>query len=58
MPQEDWIFKEEQRDTVCKGELCPRCLSSNIETVGVVPDNRGTNAAFDCRNCGEMWEGY
>jgi hypothetical protein len=22
---DEWTFTEDQRDAVCKGELCPRC---------------------------------
>lgn len=54
----NWKFKEEQRDAVCKGLLCPKCLSSNIKEVGANPDGRAMNYAYDCVSCGEQWEGY
>lgn len=60
MPSRDkeWIFTEDQRDAVCKGELCPRCLGKNIKCAGAVPDGIHLNMGFDCLECGEQWEGY
>jgi hypothetical protein len=52
-------FSEEQRDAVCKGELCPQCLSPDqIKCVGAVPDGINMNIAYDCLGCGAEWEGY
>lgn len=54
----EWQFTEEQRDAVCRGELCPRCLSNNVECVAYNWDGVNANFAFDCQQCGEEWEGY
>ncbi len=53
-----WNFAEEQRDAVCKGEICPHCLQTNVKHVGNNPDGMNLNAAYDCLDCGEQWEGY
>lgn len=53
-----WIFREDQRDAVCKGELCPACLRENVVCVGSNCDMMNMNLAFDCKDCGEQWEGY
>jgi hypothetical protein len=54
-----WAFTEEQRDEVCKGKLCPACLSPHsIKEVGGNPDGLNLNLAFDCLACGAQWEGY
>ncbi len=54
----NWTFTEEQRDSVCKGERCPACGGSNIKGVGSNPTPTEINAAYDCQDCGEQWEGY
>ena len=54
----EWVFTEEERDSVCKGEFCPRCKSTEVECVGCVPDGINANKAFDCKECKEQWEGY
>lgn len=54
----EWIFTEDQRDAVCKGELCPSCLGTNIECRGYVPDGINLNASLFCKDCAESWEGY
>jgi len=58
MTKKDWTFTEEQTDAVCKGEVCPKCQSGNIKCVGSVPDGINNNFAYDCKECGEQWEGY
>jgi transposase-like protein len=54
----EWTFTESQRAAVCKGELCPRCASKNVDCIGAVPDGINLNAAYHCQNCDETWEGY
>jgi len=51
-------FTEEQRHSVCEGELCPHCLGNNIETKGGVPDGINLNMAYQCKDCKAEWEGY
>jgi hypothetical protein len=58
MAQEDWKFTEEQRDLVCEGKLCPRCLSTNVREVTHNPDLINLNIGYDCDDCQEQWEGY
>lgn len=58
MAQKDWQFTEDQRDAVCKGNICPSCLQGNVETTGAVPDGINLNKGFRCGDCGEEWEGY
>lgn len=56
--QDKWIFTENQRDAVCKGELCPECLGKNIKCVDHHFDGYNMNAAYDCLDCKAQWEGY
>lgn len=58
MTENDWIFTEDQRDSVCKGELCPKCLSTKVQATGAVPDGINMNMAFRCEDCDSFWEGY
>jgi hypothetical protein len=58
MSNNKWICTEEQLDSVNRGKLCPACLSNNVKCVGANPDLTNLNAAYDCLDCGEMWEGY
>lgn len=58
MSEKEWIFTEDQRDDVCKGKLCPKCLSSDIKYAGCAPDFMNTNNGWNCQKCGEKWEGY
>ena len=58
MPEIDWKFTEEQRPAVCRGELCPMCLTNEIEVVGCTPDGFNMNHIYKCASCGERWEGY
>ena len=58
MSHEEWTFAEEQRNAVCEGEMCPRCLSTNVILTGHSYDMINLNAAYDCADCGEQWEGY
>jgi transposase-like protein len=58
MSKKDWQFTEAQRDAVCKGDICPRCLHDNVESTGSVPDGMSLNQGFRCSDCGEEWEGY
>lgn len=55
----DFKFVELQRDDVCKGILCPVCLTSeHIKNVGCNPDGVSCNEAYNCNNCDAHWEGY
>ena len=53
-----WNFTEDQRDEVCKGHLCPACLSTNITILGSAPDAVSNNVSYRCEQCKEEWEGY
>ena len=54
----DWIFEEHQRDAVCEGKLCPKCLSEDVKEIGCAPDGMNMNYAYRCQSCEETWEGY
>ena len=56
--QSNWIFTEDQRDAVCRGNLCPACLGNNIKNVSYNFDGMNMNAGFDCLDCNAKWEGY
>ena len=58
MGDEEWAFSEDQRDSVCKGEVCPKCLSNGITYTGCSPDGVNVNNAYKCGSCGTEWEGY
>ena len=53
-----WTFTEDQRDDVCNGRLCPKCLGKDITCTGGNPDCVNLNAGYHCNSCGEDWEGY
>ena len=55
---EKWTFEENQRDAVCKGELCPTCLTCDIVRISMAPDMERLNAVYFCKTCQEEWEGY
>jgi len=60
MAASEWKFTEAQRDSVCKGELCPKCLGSKVTRTGSAPDFMRMNYGYRCddANCREVWEGY
>ena len=58
MSEKDWKFKDEDRDKVCKGEMCPKCLGNDIIVAGYTPDGLHLNIMYDCNSCKEQWEGY
>jgi len=50
-------FTEEQRDDICTGHLCPVCFGNDLKKTEC--DDDGINAAgYECRRCGEDWDGY
>lgn len=53
MAAKDWKFKEEQREDVSNGKLCPRCLNTKIKDLGGIP----WATIYGCCYCHETWEG-
>ena len=58
MSSDKWIFTKDQRDEVCKGELCPACLGKYVKMTGYNFDGVKMNAGYECQLCDEVWEGY
>jgi hypothetical protein len=60
MAASEWKFTEAQRDSVSKGEICPKCLGGNVKCTGSAPDFMRMNHLYECQDptCKEGWEGY
>ena len=58
MGSEGWVFEEHQRDAVCKGDLCPKCLGKHVKLLGSNCDLRNSNNSYRCEDCLQEWEGY
>jgi len=58
MPSNFPTLTEKQQEAACRGEICPRCQSRNIKSVGMSPQYDAVNEHFDCQDCGMQWEGY
>jgi len=59
MSKAAWQFQESDRDAVCRGEMCPACLTEDaVVSIGAVPDGINVNEQFRCTTCNEEWEGY
>lgn len=60
MAASEWTFTEAQRDSVCKGERCPKCLGNQVRHLGCAPDGIRSNNSYECCDpqCRESWEGY
>lgn len=60
MAASQWKFSEAQRDSVCKGEICPKCLGTQVKRTGCAPDGLRSNNSYECQapDCKEAREGY
>lgn len=53
----NWIFKESQRP-LCAKVNCVQRAWGVTSSVGCNLTPIALNAAYDCNECGEQWEGY